>query len=51
MPTITLSFPKELKDKMDEMKEINWPEVLRKALDKRAKALLKFEEMYKRGEL
>ena len=51
MPTLTLSIPKDLKKKMDELPEINWPEVLRTALEKRAKALLKFEEMYNRGEI
>jgi len=51
MPTLTLSIPKELKKKMDSMPEVNWPEVLRERLEKRAKALLKFEEMRKRGEL
>jgi hypothetical protein len=32
MPTITLSVPKELKEKMDESKEINWSEVARTAI-------------------
>ena len=51
MKTLTLSIPKELKEKLDEFPEINWPEVLRNRLRKRAEALLKFEEMRKRGEL
>ena len=51
MPTLTVSIPKELKKKMDEHPEINWPEVLKKRLQKRAEALLKFEEMRKKGEL
>ncbi|MCK4364635.1 MAG: hypothetical protein KAW45_01150 [Thermoplasmatales archaeon] len=51
MSTLTLSIPKELKKRMDEFPEINWPEVLKARLKKRAEALLKFEEMRKRGEL
>jgi len=51
MKTLTLSIPKELKEKLDKFPEINWPEVLRNRLRKRAEALLKFEEMRKRGEL
>lgn len=51
MPTLTLSIPKELKERMDKMSEVNWPEVLRVRLEKRAEQLLKFEEMRKKGEL
>jgi len=51
MPTLTLSIPKELKEKMDSMPEVNWPAVLRSRLEKRAEQLLKFEEIRKRGEL
>ncbi len=50
MPTLTLSISKELKKRMDEFPEINWPEVLKARLKKRAEALLKFEEMRKKGE-
>lgn len=51
MPTLTLSIPRELKERMDAMPEVNWPEVLRVRLEKRASQLLKFEKMRKRGEL
>ncbi len=51
MPTLTLSIPEELKKKMDKHSEVNWSDVLRSRLKKRAKALLKFEEMRQRGEL
>ena len=51
MPTLTLSIPKELKERMDSKPEINWPEVLKAGLRKRAEQLLKFEEIRKRGEL
>ncbi len=32
MPTITLSVPEDLKQEMDESKEINWSEVARSAI-------------------
>lgn len=32
MPTITLSVPQELKQEMEESKEINWSEVARTAI-------------------
>ena len=51
MPTLTLSIPKELKEKMKAFPEVNWPVVLRSKLQKRAEQLLKFEELRKRGEL
>lgn len=51
MPTLTISIPKELKKKMEVYPEINWPEVLKNRLKKRAEALLKFEQMRKRGEM
>ena len=51
MPTLTVSIPKELEKKMDEYPEVNWPEVLKIRLKRRAEALLKFEQMRKRGEI
>ena len=51
MPTLTLSIPKELKERLDKHPEVNWPEALKSRLKKRAEALLKFEKMRKRGEL
>lgn len=51
MPTLTLSISKELKKRMDTLPEVNWPEVLRLRLQKRAEKLLKFEEKRKKGEL
>ena len=32
MPTITLSVPEDLKQEMDEFKEMNWSEVARVAI-------------------
>jgi len=51
MPTLTLSIPKDVKKIMDARSDVNWPAVLRERLEARARQLLKFEEMRKRGEL
>ena len=51
MPTLTISVPEDLKKKMDAMPEVNWPEVLKRRLEKRADLLLKFEEMRKGGKI
>ena len=52
MPTITISLPKELKERLDKHKDLNWPEVFRRAFEKKVKYLEEFEEFKKqRGEL
>jgi hypothetical protein len=51
MPTLTISIPTELKKEMDAKPEINWSEVLKLRLEKRAKQLLQFEELRKKGEI
>ena len=50
MPTLTVSLPNELKEKLDSNIP-GWKERLIKRLEKRADQLLKFEEMVKRGEI
>ena len=50
MPTLTVSIPQELKKRMDQYPEINWPEVLKTRLRKRAEAHLAFEQKRQRGE-
>jgi hypothetical protein len=50
MPTLTVSIPQELKKRMDQYPEINWPEVIKTRLKKRAEALLAFEQKRQRGE-
>ena len=50
MPTLTVSIPQELKKKMDQYPEINWPEVIKTRLKNRAEALLAFEQKRQRGE-
>ncbi len=39
MPNLTLSVPEELKKQMEEFKEINWSEVARESIRKRAAKL------------
>lgn len=51
MTTFTVSIPDELKKRMDELPEINWPEYLKKRLEIRLKQLQKFEELVSRGEI
>lgn len=50
MATLTVSIPKKLKDKMDEHPEINWSEVIKNRIRKRAEAILEFEEKRKKEE-
>jgi hypothetical protein len=47
MTTITLSISEEMKRKMDKMPEVNWPEVLKNRIRKRAELMLEFEERRK----
>lgn len=52
MPTVTISLPKELKERLDKHKDVNWPEIFRRAFEKKVKYLEEFEEFKKqRGEL
>ena len=36
MPTLTLAVPKDLKKEMDSLPELNWSEIARKAISKKA---------------
>ncbi|MBS3103151.1 hypothetical protein J4458_06945 [Candidatus Woesearchaeota archaeon] len=51
MPTITISLPKELKERLDKRKDINWPEVFRRAFEKKVKYLEEFETLKASGVL
>jgi len=51
MAKLTLSVPKELKDRLDKMPEVNWSEVIRAGIEKKVKQLEKFEQLVNRGEL
>jgi len=47
MPTVTISLPKELKERLGRHKEINWPEVFRRAFENKVNELEEFE-LFKR---
>lgn len=49
MPTVTISIPKNLKDEMKQYPEINWSELLKQRMKKRAIALQKFEQERKKS--
>jgi len=51
MATFTISIPEELKKKLDEHPEINWPEYLKKRFEERIKELRKFETLKNSGKL
>ena len=54
MPNITLSIPQELKQKMEELPELNWSETIREFLSekvKRALLLKRLEKMLENSEL
>lgn len=54
MPNITLSVPQELKQKMDELPELNWSETIREFLSekvKRALLLKKLDKLLENSEL
>ncbi len=45
MPKVTLSIPKELKEKLNKYPELNWSEILRRGIQEKIKNLKKFEDM------
>jgi metal-responsive CopG/Arc/MetJ family transcriptional regulator len=47
----TISVPNELKEELDSIPEINWPEVARKGIEDKLEQLEKFEAIEKSGEL
>ena len=51
MPTVTISLPKELKERLYRHKDINWPEVFRAAFEKKVKYLEEFETLKTSGVL
>ncbi len=51
MPTLTLSIPVELKDKMDKLSEINWSEIARRAISEKVKEYLVFEKLVSESKL
>ncbi len=54
MVSLTLSIPKEFKQKMDKFEWLNWSSIAREAFAKRIKQLEildKFDELFKNSEL
>jgi len=54
MPSLTLSVPKELKEKMDRFAWLNWSSIAREAFDKRMRQLeilKQFEEDFSESKL
>jgi hypothetical protein len=48
MPTVTIAISKKLKEEMKQYPEINWPELIKQRLQKRANALVQFEKRRKK---
>lgn len=51
MANFTISITEELKKRIEEHPEINWPEYLKKCFELRIKELIKFEELKNSGKL
>lgn len=51
MPTITLAVPEELKNEMDDAKEINWSEVARAAIKEKIMQLKLFKAITAKSRL
>ena len=51
MRRFTVSIPKELKEELDKHPEVNWPEVAKQAVIKKAKQLLKFQQLINEGKI
>jgi len=49
MKRFTISISKELKERLDEMPDVNWAEVAKQGIIKKAKQLEKFEELERKG--
>ena len=51
MARFTISVPREWKNEMDEMPQINWPEVAKSAVLKKLGQLQEFDRIVKKGGL
>jgi metal-responsive CopG/Arc/MetJ family transcriptional regulator len=47
MPTVTISLPKELKERLDKHPDINWSEIFRRAFENKVTDLEEFERFKK----
>ena len=51
MKRFTVSIPKELKKGMNNLPEVNWPEVIKHGILRRLKQIQKFEKLVNKGEV
>jgi hypothetical protein len=51
MPTLTLAIPDELKKEMDELPELNWSEIARKAITEKAAEYKLFKSIVEKSKL
>jgi len=51
MPNMTLAIPNDLKEKMDQHKEINWSEVARQAIGEKMAMLDHMNQMFSKSQL
>ena len=51
MPNMTLAIPTDLKQKMDQFREINWSEVARQAIREKTIMLERMNQMLSKSEL
>lgn len=51
MKRFTVSVPKELKEELDSIPDINWPEVVKEGLREKLAKLEKLKELENKGEL
>ena len=51
MASLTLAISKELKEKMEKHKEINWSEIARQAITQKLELLAKMDELLKNSGL
>jgi len=51
MATFTVSIPEDLKKKLKEYPEINWPEYIKKRFEERVKEFKKFQKLKNSGEI
>lgn len=51
MPSLTLSIPKELKEKMSSFPEINWSEIARQAIWEKTRILERMNRLLSKSKL
>lgn len=51
MPNMTLAIPTDLKEKMDQFREINWSEVARQAIREKTLLLERMNQLLSKSEL